>query len=100
MPPGTGMIGNPHVVRFLSRVKSASGNRIELERSLPYDVRPEWTPEIHRFVPSVQEFGVEHLSIHFPWSPYPGHFKEQTSNGRCFPNAPQCTCNDIDIQHT
>src|SRR5437763_669751 len=64
MPPGTDLIGTSHVVRFLSRIKSVSGNTIELERPLPYDVRPEWTPEIHRFAPTVQEFGIEHLSIH------------------------------------
>jgi len=74
MEPGSDLIGTRSVVRFLSRVKSVNGNEIELERPLPYDVRPEWIPEIHRFVPSVQEVGVEHLSIHFPWSPYPGHF--------------------------
>jgi hypothetical protein len=99
MPPGPGLIGTPHVVRFLSRVKSASGNRIELERSLPYDIRPEWTPEIHRFVPSVQEFGVEHLSIHFPWSPYAGHFKEKGYNGLFFQDVSQCWVNDVEIQN-
>ena len=66
MPPGPGLIGTPSVVRFLSRVKSVSENQIELERPLPYDVRPEWLPEIHSFIPSVQEIGIEHLSIHFP----------------------------------
>src|SRR5882762_7784372 len=100
MPPGPGLIGTPHVVRFLSRVKSASGNRIELERSLPYDVRPEWTPEIHRFVPSVEEFGVEHLSIHFPWSPYPGHFKEKGYNALFFQDVSQCWIDDVEIQNS
>jgi hypothetical protein len=66
MDPGPDLIGTRSVVRFLSRVESVKGNEIELERPLPYDVGPEWTPEIHRFVPSVQEVGVEHLSIHFP----------------------------------
>jgi len=80
-------------------VKSASGNSIELERPLPYDVRPEWTPEIHRFVPSVQEFGVEHLSIHFPWTPYPGHFKEKGYNGLFFQDVSQCWVNDVEIQN-
>jgi hypothetical protein len=100
MPPGTDLIGTPNVVRFLSRVKSASANRIELERPLPYDLRPEWTPEIHRFVPSVQEFGIEHLSIHFPWTPYPGHFKEKGYNGLFFQDVSQCWVNDVEVRNS
>jgi Pectate lyase superfamily protein len=100
MPPGDGLIGTPHVVRFLSRVKSTSANEIELERPLPYEVRAEWTPEIHRFVPTVQEFGVEHLSIHFPWTPYPGHFKEKGYNGLFFQDVARCWIDDVEIQNS
>ena len=99
MPPGSDLIGTPHIVRFLSRIKSVSGNQIELERPLPYDVRPEWTPEVHRFAPSVQEFGIEHLSIHFPWSPYPGHFKESGYNAIFFQNVSQSWVNDVEVQN-
>ena len=99
MPPGEGLIGAPRVVRFLSRVKSASGNGIELERPLPYDVRLEWTPEIHRFTPTVQEVGIEHLSIHFPWSPYPGHFKEKGYNALFFQDVSHSWINDVEIQN-
>src|SRR5215203_375181 len=100
MPPGTDLIGTPQVVRFLSRVKSVTGNQIELERHLPYDVRAEWTPEVHRFVPAVREFGVEHLSLHFPWTPYPGHFKEKGYNGLFLQNVSQCWVNDVEIQNS
>jgi hypothetical protein len=94
------LIGTRSVVRFLSRVKSVSGNQVELERPLPYDVRPEWTPELHQFVPSLQEFGVEHLSIHFPWSPYPGHFREKGYNALFFQDVSQCWINDVEIQNS
>ena len=94
------LIGTRSVVRFLSRVKSVSGNQIELERPLPYDVRAEWAPEIHRFVPAVQEIGVEHLSIHFPWSAYPGHFKEKGYNALFFQDVAQCWVNDVEIQNS
>lgn len=99
MPPGDDLIGARAPVRFLSRVRSVSGNSIELERPLPYDVRLEWTPEIHRFGPTVQEVGVEHLSIHFPWTPYPGHFKEQGYNGLFFQNVSQSWIDDVEIQN-
>jgi len=100
MEPGSDLIGTRSVVRFLSRVKSVKGKEIELERPLPYDVRPEWSPEIHRFIPSVQEIGVEHLSIHFPWTAYPGHFKEKGYNGLFFQNVAQCWVNDVEIQNS
>jgi hypothetical protein len=100
MPPGSDLVGTRSVVRFVSRVKSVDGNEIELERPLPYDVRPEWTPEIHRFVPSVEEVGIEHLSIHFPWTPYPGHFKEKGYNGLFFQEVSECWVNDVEIQNS
>ncbi len=100
MPAGEDLIGTRSVVRFLSRVKSVAGNQIELERALPYDVRSEWSPEIHRFAPTVSEVGVEHLSIHFPWTPYPGHFKEQGYNGLFLQDVSQCWVNDVELQNS
>ncbi|MBV9926083.1 MAG: hypothetical protein JOZ96_13780 [Acidobacteria bacterium] len=100
MPPGPDLVGTPNVVRFLSRVKSVAGTQLELERPLPYDVRLEWTPEVHRFVPAVQEFGVEHLSLHFPWTPYPGHFKEKGYNGLFLEGVSQCWVRDVEIQNS
>lgn len=99
MPPGPDLVGTKSVVRFLSRVKLVSGTKIELERPLPYDVRLEWIPEIHRFVPSIQEVGVEHLSIHFPWTPYPGHFKESGYNAIFFQGVSECWVRDVEIQN-
>ena len=100
MPPGDDLLATRHVVRFLSRVKSVSANTIELERPLPYDVRVEWKPEIHRFAPSVQEFGLEHLSIHFPWSPYLGHFREKGYNGVFLQSVTNCWIRDVQIQNS
>ena len=99
MPPGPDLLGTAHIVRFLSRVKSTSGTKIELERPLPYDLRAAWTPEIHRFTPSLQEFGLEHLSIHFPWSPYPGHFKEKGYNAVFLQSVSQSWISDVEIQN-
>ena len=100
MPSGSDLLGTASVVRFLSRVKKVSGKTVELERSLPYDVRLEWTPEIHRFTPSVTEIGIEHLSIHFPWSPYPGHFKEKGYNAIFMESVSQCWIDDVEIQNS
>jgi hypothetical protein len=77
-----------------------SATKIELERPLPYDVRTEWTPELHRFAPSLQEFGIEHLSIHFPWSAYPGHFKEKGYNALFYQDVSQSWVDDVEIQNS
>jgi hypothetical protein len=100
MPPGEDLLGTQSVVRFLSRVKRVIGKTIELERPLPYEVRLEWKPEIHRFSPTVTEVGIEHLSIHFPWSPYPGHFKEKGYNAIFYQNVSQCWVEDVEIQNS
>jgi hypothetical protein len=100
MPSGSDLLGTSSVVRFLSRVKRTSGKTIELERPLPYDIRAEWSPEIHKFTPSVTEVGIEKLSIHFPWSPYPGHFKEKGYNAIFIQNVSQCWIDEVEIQNS
>ena len=99
MPPGSDLLGTKNVVRFLSRVKSTSADSMELERPLPYEVRADWKPEIHRFKPSIQEFGLEHLSIHFPWSPYPGHFREKGYNAVFLQDVANSWITDVEIQN-
>jgi hypothetical protein len=63
-----------------SRVVEVSDSAIELERALPVDVDTRWSPEIHAFEPRTSEVGVEHLTIRFPLTTYPGHFEEQGYN--------------------
>jgi len=100
MPSGEDLLGTPSIVRFLSRVNRVTGKTIELERPLPYDVRREWKPEIHRFSPTLTEFGLEHISIHFPLSPYPGHFKEKGYNAIFLQSVSQCWIDDVEIQNS
>jgi hypothetical protein len=99
MPAGEDLLGTKHIVRFLSRVTSVSANSIELERPLPYDIRADWNPEVHRFNPSIQEFGLEHLSIHFPWSPYQAHFREKGFNGLFLESVANSWISDVEIQN-
>jgi hypothetical protein len=96
------LFGETAVVRFPSRivkVNNLNGHRIELERPLPYDVNLAWTPEIHRFAPTVQEVGIENLSIEFPWTPYPGHFREKGYNALSLSKVSQCWVRDIEIKN-
>ena len=100
MASGEDLLGTQNVVRFLSRIKKASGKTIELERPLPYDIHLNWKPEIHRFAPTLKEFGFEHLSIRFPWSPYPGHFRERGYNALFVQSASQCWVDDLAIENS
>ena len=99
MEPGSDLLGTPNVVRFLSRVKRSNGRTIELERPLPYDVKLEWSPQVHLFKPTINEVGLEHLSVRFPWSPYPGHFREKGYNALFFQDVSQCWVDDVEIQN-
>jgi hypothetical protein len=63
-----------------SRVKAIRDGGIELERPLPVDVELGWSPRVRAFHPSISELGIEHLTVRFPETRYPGHFKEQGYN--------------------
>jgi hypothetical protein len=70
--------------RFLSRIESVGGGAITLERPLPLEVETAWSPEVRSLSPSVREVGVEELTIEFPGTRYPGHFKENGYNAIYF----------------
>jgi hypothetical protein len=65
---------------FHTRVTAVSSGGIEIERALPVDVDTAWSPTVYQFAPSLSEVGVEHLTLRFPLTPYPGHFNEQGYN--------------------
>ncbi|WIA28982.1 hypothetical protein OEZ86_011499 [Tetradesmus obliquus] len=68
--------------RFLSRVVAKGADWIWLERPLPFKVDTRWAPEIHKFMPMLNDAtGFEYFTLDFPWSPYPGHFLERGFNG-------------------
>jgi hypothetical protein len=63
-----------------ARIVALGEGSIELERPLPVDVELAWSPRVRAFEPSVAQVGIEHLTIRFPETPYPGHFKERGYN--------------------
>ncbi len=70
--------------RFLSRIESVSGVAVTLERPLPLEVQTGWSPELRTLAPSVRDVGVENLTIEFPGTRYPGHFRENGYNAIYF----------------
>lgn len=63
------------IVDWVVRIEHISGNVITLARPLRLDVRAVWNPEIWSFKPTVEEVGIEDLSIQFPGEQWPGHFR-------------------------
>lgn len=66
--------------RFLSRIEAVGAGTITLERALPLDVEPAWSPELRAVAPSVREVGIEDLTIELAATRYPGHFRENGYN--------------------
>lgn len=54
-----------------------------LAQPLRTDVRLEWSPEI-RSLPALSGVGIEHLTLQFPETEYPGHLSELGYNGVFF----------------
>jgi hypothetical protein len=65
------------IVDWMVRVTSVDGDELSLERPLRIDVRPEWKPEILRHLATVEESGIEDLSVEFPGVEYRGHHNEE-----------------------
>lgn len=79
------LFGKKDLVRWLVKVKEVKkdGNVWVLERPLPFDLRPEWSAEFHRFKPGsvLRESGVEDLTLEFPLTPMAPHHLEKGYNG-------------------
>lgn len=58
--------GRRHAISFVCRVASIGDRHVRLSQPLPLDVRAEWNPELHRFLPTLTHAGIEQLTIAFP----------------------------------
>ncbi|MGE0784644.1 MAG: glycosyl hydrolase family 28-related protein [Sandaracinaceae bacterium] len=72
---GTDNVGDL-AMRFSTRISAIEGDAITLERALPLDLEARWSPTIHAQRPTREEIGIEHLTMEFPVTTYPGHFNE------------------------
>ncbi|MCA9248682.1 MAG: hypothetical protein KDA42_16265 [Planctomycetales bacterium] len=85
---------------FVARVVSVAGQTVTIDRPLPFDVRPEWRPELVAFEPSVREVGIESLGFEFPNRPYAGHFTERGANAIAMSGVRDCWARDIRIHNS
>lgn len=82
-----------------ARIVAIGRHTITLDRPLRTDLRPEWSPAIHRHAPTVAEVGIEDLGFEFPNTPYGGHFTELGYNPVAFSGVAHCWIRRIRIRN-
>ena len=75
------------------------GKRVELERALRCDLRPEWKPQLRSFAPTVIESGIENLAFEFPAQPYKGHFTELGFNPIALSGVANCWVRNVRMKN-
>lgn len=89
--------GTQYAAQLIARVVSATDSSLTLDRALPFDVCPEWQPELHRVSATLRNAGIEDLTIEFAKQTYGGHFKEAGYNALYFSAAHDCWVRNVDI---
>ena len=78
-------------------VVKIDGQTLTLDRPLRADVSTEWTPVLKRYAPTLENCGVEHLTIEFPATPYRGHWTEEGFNPVEIKGAADCWIRGLKI---
>ncbi|PSC77016.1 band 7 isoform A [Micractinium conductrix] len=93
----SGNIGNKERVRFVSKVVAVGPTSVQFERPLPYDIRLQWKPVLHRFAPSLVDSGLENFHVVFSWSAYEDHQKVPGYNGIGIFDAAHCWVKNVRV---
>lgn len=89
--------GTQYAAQLIARVVSATDASLTLDRALPFDVRPEWQPELHQLNATLRDAGIEALTIEFAEETYGGHFMEAGFNALYFSAVHDCWVTNVDI---
>lgn len=88
------------IIYWPVEIEAVTSGKITLAQPLRFDVRLEWLPVVQKFIPSVQETGIENLTIEFPDIPYEGHQRNETGyNGFTFRGAINSWMRNVDIKN-
>ena len=82
---------------IVCHILKITGENIEIDRPLRFDIKPEWQPRVVSFEPTVSESGVENLGFEFPVTPYAGHFTELGFNAVAFSGVSDCWASNLRI---
>ncbi len=94
-------LGSRASVTFAARVTGVdtTSKRIEFDRPLRTEVRPEWQPKIYAASCSVEEVGIEKIGFEFPLTPYAGHFTEVGFNALTMSGVRNCWARELRIRN-
>lgn len=98
-PGGIEKLKNPTVMRLVTRIAAIDHNVVTIERPLRLDLRAAWSPRLKTFSPTVEEVGIESMTIDFPVRKYEGHFTEWGMNAIAINNASDCWVKDVQISN-
>ena len=85
-------------IDFSTKVVSADNSWLEIERPLRVDLKPgAWNPRVVEDKPTLENIGIENVSVVFPYRDYPGHHYERGFNAIQFNRVAGCWGRNIDI---
>ncbi len=87
---GTDTLRHKSFFDWVARAVTVTANTVTLDRALRLDLRPEWKAEAWNWEPTVQEAGIEDLSLEFPGVPKKPHLKEEGFNAIHMRGAVNC----------
>lgn len=93
------LLGTQYAGQLLAKVVSHRDSVLTLDRALPFNVRLQWSPEVHSIHASLRDAGIESLHIEFAAREYAGHFKEAGYNALYFSAAHDCWVRDVHISN-
>ena len=89
--------GGQELFDFYSPVTKVTATTITLARTLPFPIDTRWKPTVLARAPNASEIGIEHLTIEFLGTTYPGHFKERGFNAIDFSGLQDSWVRDVKI---
>lgn len=78
------LLAGKTLVDFSCSVVSIGQNQITIDRPVRVDVNLDWKPTFESNAPTVEDVGIENLTIHFPVTRYAGHHDEPGYNAITF----------------
>lgn len=84
-------------LRFPFRVLARGDGWIDIDRPLPIELRPAWTPVIVPFASTASGSGLEQFTIQFKWDTYDSHFDAKGYNAVAVYDCNNCWVRNIKI---
>ncbi|KAI7841529.1 hypothetical protein COHA_004700 [Chlorella ohadii] len=94
--PSEMFAGNDRL-RFPFRVIAKGNGYIDIDRPLPIELRPAWTPVIVPFASTATESGLEHFTVQFKFDTYDEHLDAKGYNAMAVYECNNCWVRNINI---